>query len=286
MSIAMKGTLVCVVPMNRGMVISSDGRRIIDSHYRDDVRKFHLVENRTDLAFAVAGTAVCVEPRTGSVDINEWVKTARVQYDVPEVVGGYLANHAQLHVDQGLVEGLAAHCERDFANKLATVNLIEFQDHPELVYEAFLVQYRPDTKVGVVGWLLVQINAQGKITASAAPLSEFPQEIQCSCKLLGARKLASDPAFVRFAPPGFEDLCNRVCGSAIRNVSEADAVKFSRELLDTCIKVAAQSSDKHGVIGGKIYSCVIDGLDTPAGIEPAGKVRYPDVQLLPLKKAP
>jgi hypothetical protein len=182
MMIAMGGTLIIVVPMNDGIVISSDKRQIIDSDkYVDGAQKIHFLNGRPDLAFFGTGNldvgliAHRVSDQTGMV--VESTTTSIKRYDAIKVVGEFLDSISPCDLDGKLVNSISSHCKQHIELELAKDAFIPFQHHEEQFYEITLVQYKAEKKVGIIGGFKLGYDNNGNIVTVDNEVVNLPVKV-------------------------------------------------------------------------------------------------------------
>jgi hypothetical protein len=280
MIMTMGGTIICVAPTNQSMVICADSRQMMDNtHFQDNVQKIRGLENRMDLAFAMLGQRDLYWDPTDGQEINEWVKNAAVKFEAAEVMGAFLESHAPLEIDRDFVEELARHCKSKLEDVLAQNEVLRLQySNGARFFQGVIVQYRRETKTGIVGFFQVGNIPNGEINARVLLFSKFAQDKSGSGCVFGAQSYLSHPAFWLLAPSGHLELRERLKASLVRDVNQDDAMQLANEMVATAIKVAEQTAVSP-TVGGRIYSCVIDGLSLHAGLAVIGRAKHPEEPL-------
>jgi hypothetical protein len=276
MTIALGGTFIIAIPTKEGVVIAAESRRCTSNGYiRDGVTKIHSLSNRVDLAFFATGNTLFWDNPPENVSLNEWHDTATIRYDVISVLNEYLTKHAPYSLSENSVIQMSEYCKQHLINADRD-NSLDLVRAPKQIYEAVVVQYKASLKNCIIGHFALDYDASVKLTILNRKCPDFPAFHPARYFKSGATKLLDHPAFSDLAPAGYSEFLTQFNRMRVGELSVEDAIRFARQLIETAIKVASLPEVNLAMaVGGPIFTYVLDGVNSLAGIDPVGTARIP-----------
>jgi hypothetical protein len=275
MTLRIGGTLIVVAPMRDGIVTSADSlQRTLDSGcFREDVQKIHVLADRTDLAYFVAGSVKFGPRAPDGVDPNQWMRDAPIIYDVEEVTRDYLTGHSPKVINLQYIELLAAHCKTHITDADSRNQILGPPGTEDLIFTAGITQYNPAAKRSIIGSFSISRDIHGNIYLREPRCDEFSLTDTFTFKAFGGGcQFLKDPR-MRLSSPDFYELGDRLMQTTIADLGELNAIRFTRDMIDAAAMVNSRfypPTDQR--VGGNVYTCTVNGVRPPS-ITLLGQVR-------------
>jgi hypothetical protein len=275
MTLRIGGTLIVVTPMRDGIVVSADSLQstLVPGCFDEDVQKIRFLANRTDLAYFVAGSVRFAPRAPDGVEPNQWMRDGPILYDVDEVIRDYLTGDSPEVINVQYIELLAAHCKTHITDADSSNQILGPPGTAELVFNAAITQYNPEAKRSIIGAFSICRDIHGNIYILKPQCAEYSLTDTFNFIPFGGAAQFLKDRRARLCSPDFCALYELLIQATIADLSEANAMRFTRDAIDAAAAIKSRfypTSDQH--FGGNIYTCTVDGVRSPS-ITPLGQVR-------------
>jgi hypothetical protein len=272
MTIRIGGTLIVVAPMKNGIVVSADSLRTstVPGVVNEDVQKIHVLADRPDLAFFVAGSVRFVPLVPDGVEPVQWMRNAPATYDVVEVIRNYLAGDSPKVINPEYIELLAARCKTHITDAdsrdpfLGSPETEEGEAKDEELFIVAITQYISEEKRSIIGSFSIHLDAHGGICLPKPRYAEYSLAAPFTFKGFGGGSKYLKHSHARSSCPDFYGLFDSLSQTRIADLGEVNAVRFTRDAIDTAATINSRFDPTKTHVGGNVYTCTVDGVRLPS----------------------
>lgn len=267
-TLARKGTLIAVAPVNEGIVIAADSRSAIGGRFCDTTYKLIEVGGKEPTAVAVAGIGIVfTRPPAGVSDLCHWLNGAKRVMDVETFAKAWLEKHPgpltrQLMGQLGsesldLVRALVRFspgAPRAYAgNNLYTVVAARYERHSNLRY------------VGVVGIRFGPTSGSPEVTDYEA--WQYSPDSRGEAFNFGLFDYVRDHVLRLGRPWAQRYLAFAPGNRTVKQISSADAAAALENLIDAASRTTSVVPPDGGTgIGGPVDVLLLGSEDKPRKI--------------------